>query len=112
VEIPHETVGDILVVTPLNEYLDASNTKEFKRDMAVLFENHPRVVLDLHNVELVDSSGCGAFISFLRQLKSEGGDMKLCAVTRPVRSLFELVRMHRIFDIFNTREEALKAFQV
>jgi hypothetical protein len=29
-------------------------------------------------------------------------------MTKPVRTLFELVRMHRIFDIVNTREEALK----
>jgi hypothetical protein len=28
-----------------------------------------------------------------------------------VRGLFELVRMHRIFDIFGTREEAVRAFQ-
>jgi anti-sigma B factor antagonist len=33
-------------------------------------------------------------------------------VTKPVRALFELVRMHRVFDIYNTREEALKAYQV
>jgi anti-sigma B factor antagonist len=112
VNIPHEMVGSILVVTPQGEYLDASNTKDFKREMAPLLENHPKMVMDLRRVQLVDSSGCGAFISFLRQLKAQGGDMKLCGVTRPVRSLFELVRMHRIFDIFNTREEALKAFEV
>jgi anti-sigma B factor antagonist len=107
-----DLVGDVLVVTPRAEYLDASNIKEFKRDMAPLLEKHARVVMDLSQVELVDSSGCGAFIGFLRQLKSGGGDMKLCAVSKMVRSLFELVRMHRVFDILNTRDEAIKAFQV
>jgi anti-sigma B factor antagonist len=107
-----DLVGDVLVVTPRTEYLDASNIKEFKRDMAPLLEKHPRMVMDLSQVELVDSSGCGAFIGFLRQLKSAGGDMKLSGVTKPVRGLFELVRMHRVFDILNTREEAIKAFQV
>jgi anti-sigma B factor antagonist len=112
VNLAREQVGDVLVVKPQGDYLDASNTKEFKRDMAVLIESHHKLVMDLSQVQLVDSSGCGAFISFLRQLQAKGGDMKLCAITRPVRSLFELVRMHRIFDIFNTREEAIKAFQV
>jgi len=105
-------VGDILVVTPQREYLDASNTKEFKRDMQPLLDAHTKVVMDLHRVELVDSAACGAFIGFLRHLHARGGEMKLCAITKPVRTLFELVRMPRIFDIFNTRDEALKAFQV
>jgi anti-sigma B factor antagonist len=110
-DITRELVGDVLVVKPLGDYLDASNTRDFKRDVGALIDNHSKLVMDLSQIELVDSSGCGAFIGFLRQLEGKGGTMKLCAITRPVRSLFELVRMHRIFDIYNTREEALKAFQ-
>jgi anti-sigma B factor antagonist len=112
VELTRELVGDVLVVTCQEDYLDASNTKDFKREMNTLLANHTRLVMDLSRVQLVDSTGCGAFIGFLRQLQPKGGDMKLCAVTKPVRALFELVRMHRIFDIFNTREEAVRAFQV
>ncbi len=109
-ELTREKVGDITVVTLQGEHLDAGNTKDFKQDVAATVEPNAKVVLDLHQVEFVDSSGCGAILSYLRQLKSAGGDLKLCAVTKPVRSLFELVRMHRVFDIFNTREEAVKAF--
>ncbi|MCC6418152.1 MAG: STAS domain-containing protein [Gemmataceae bacterium] len=111
-EITRDLVGDILVVTPQATFLDVSNTKEFKRDMSALFDTHTRVVMDLSRLEFVDSSACGVFISCLRQLKSKGGDMKLCAVTKPVRTLFELVRMQKVFDIFNTRDEAIKAFRV
>jgi anti-sigma B factor antagonist len=39
-----------------------------------------------------------------------GGDLKLCQVSRPVRGVFELIRLHRICEIVGTREEALKAF--
>jgi anti-sigma B factor antagonist len=112
VDLNREMVGDVLVVTPKGDYLDASNIKDFKREMTPLIESHHKIIMDLGHVQLVDSSGCGAFISFLRQLKAKDGDMKLCAITRPVRALFELVRMHRIFDIFNTRDEAVKAFKV
>lgn len=109
-ELTREKTGDISVVVVQGEHLDASNTKDFKRDVAALVEPNAKVVMDLSQVIFVDSSGCGAILSFLRQLKSAGGDLKLCAVTKPVRSLFELVRMHRVFDIFNTKEEAIKAF--
>ncbi len=92
------------------ETLDASNTKEFKRDVAPVLESDPKLIFDLSKLQFVDSSGLGALLSCLRQLNSSGGDLKLCGMCKPVRALFELVRMHRIFEIFNTREEAIQAF--
>jgi anti-sigma B factor antagonist len=50
-------------------------------------------------------------LSCLRQLSAKSGDLKLCGMSKQVQGLFELVRMHRIFDIFGTREEAVRAFQ-
>lgn len=111
-EIGREKIGDVEVVTLLGEHLDAGNTKEFKRDIAALVQPNAKVVMDLGKITFVDSSGCGAILSYLRQLKSAGGDLKLCSVTKAVRSLFELVRMHKVFDIFNTKEEAVKAYQI
>jgi anti-sigma B factor antagonist len=61
-------------------------------------------------VKFVDSSGLGALLSCLRQVNAEGGDLKICGLTKQVRVIFELVRMHRIFEMFNTREEAAKAY--
>ncbi len=110
-ELTRDKIGDVEVVTPQGEHLDAGNTKDFKRDAGAVVGPSAKVVLDLSRVTFVDSSGCGAILSFLRQLKAAGGDLKLCSVSKPVRSLFELVRMHRVFDIFNTREEAVKSFQ-
>jgi hypothetical protein len=37
--------------------------------------------------------------------------MKLCALTKPVRAFVEIVCLHELVDIFNTRDEAIKAFQ-
>lgn len=110
-EIPTEEVDGVMVaIVPVDE-LDASNSGEFKRDIAPLLQSHSRVVLDLSQLNFVDSSGLGAMLSCLRQLSSKGGDLKLCCMSKPVRALFELVRMHRIFDIYDTKEEAVNAFQ-
>jgi len=76
-----------------------------------LLETHSKLVIDLGRLRFVDSSGLGAFISCLRKLNAKGGDLKLCGMQKPVRAVFELVRMHRIFDIYATREEAVRAFQ-
>jgi anti-sigma B factor antagonist len=106
-----ETVGSVAVATMPVEELDAGNAAEFKRDIAPLLEAHANLVLDLSRLLFVDSSGLGAFISCLRNLNAKGGDLKLCGMSRPVRAVFELVRMHRVFDILATREEAVRAFE-
>lgn len=93
------------------EELDASNAGELKRDMAPILEANARLVIDLTRLRFVDSSGLGAMLSCLRHVSARGGDLKLCGLSRQVRAAFELVRMHRIFDIFPTREEAVRAFQ-
>ena len=110
-ELTTEKVGDVVVVTLPGEQLDASNAKEFKRDVAPLLEPRGKVVFDLAGLSFVDSSGLGAFLSSLRQLNATGGDLKLCGMTKPVRALFELVRMHKIFDIYPTRADAIQALQ-
>jgi len=94
---------------PVDE-LDASNSGEFKRDIAPILQGNNKLVLDLSQLRFVDSSGLGAMLSCLRQLTAKGGDLKLCGMSKQVRALFELVRMHRIFDIYNAREDAVKAF--
>jgi len=112
VELSSDKSGGITFVTLQAESLDASNTQEFKRTAGASVEPNAKLVLDLGSVQFIDSSGCGAILALLRQLSTVGGDLKLCAVTKPVRSLFELVRMHRILEIYNTREEAAKAFNL
>ncbi len=104
-----EERGDAaVVVVPVDE-LDAGNVAEFKRDIAPLLQTHRDLVLDLSPVRFVDSSGLGAILSCLRQLTAKGGDLKLCGMVRQVRTLFELVRMHRIFDIYASQTEAVGA---
>jgi anti-sigma B factor antagonist len=108
----HEKFGDVTVLTLRVEYLDAGNTKDLKRDLNALVEPKAKVVLDLGRVQFVDSSGCGTLLYYLRQLSAVGGDVKLCAVTRPVRALFEMIRMHKVFEICNTKDEAVRAYEV
>ena len=105
-----EQVGDVVVATVPVEELDAGNAAEFKRDIAPVVDSHTKLVLDLSRLRFVDSSGLGAFISCLRKLNAKGGDLKLCGMSKQVRAVFELVRMHRVFDIHATSEQAVRAF--
>ena len=110
-ELMCESISGVLVVVLAGAQLDASTAAEFKCDIAPVVEAHAQVIFDLSRLAFIDSSGLGALLSCLRQLQARGGDLKLCGMAQPVRALFELVRMHRIFHLFDTQEAAIRAFQ-
>lgn len=109
-KVKTEKIDNIAIVTLNGEVLDANTVSEFKNEISLILKTEQYVIFDMNQVQFVDSSGVGAILSSLRTLNSEGGDLKICSLTKPVQALFELVRMHKIFDIFNTREEAIIAF--
>jgi anti-sigma B factor antagonist len=111
VEITSEKVGGVTLATVHGENLDASNIQDFKRDISPLVESNGKLAIDLHQVQFIDSAGCGAILSCFRQVNAVGGQLRLCAVSKPVKALFELVRLHRILDICTTRDEAVQSFQ-
>ena len=104
-----DTVDGVMVVKVTSDSVDASNAKNFKSEFAAVVGDEKHVVVDLAQVEFLDSSGLGALLSCLRNLKADGGDLVLCGLTAPVQSLFELVRMNRIFAIYGDRDEAVRS---
>ncbi len=99
--------GDFTIFTVDEDSIESGNVKAFKQAVQPIVDDGDRVVFDMGSIEFVDSSGLGALLSIMRQLSSKGGELRICGMRKPVRALFELVRFHRILDVFNTREEAL-----
>ena len=56
------------------------------------------VMLDLADVNFIDSSGLGALIIALKMLRTAGGDLYLCSIAEPVRNLLSMTRMDRLFE--------------
>ncbi len=106
-----ERVDDVTVVTVPLEELEISSVDEFKLQMTSIMEESKNIVLDITSVNFVDSSGCGAIIFCLKRLSEAGGDLKLCGVRKPVGTVLRMIRLHRICDILETREEAIEAFR-
>jgi anti-sigma B factor antagonist len=109
-ELGTEKIGDITVVKLPTDVLDASNTEEFKTAITPVIEKSKKVLFEMSKVKFIDSSGCGILLYCLRQLNGLDGTLKLYGVQESVRTLFDLVRMHRIIEVFDTKEEAVKSF--
>ena len=97
-----------VVVSFTQSNLDASSAKAFRDAMQAVTAANDNVLLDMSALSFIDSSGLGALLSCLRSMNAKNGQLRLFGMTKPVLALFELVRMHRIFLIYNSREEALQ----
>ncbi|MDI6688612.1 MAG: STAS domain-containing protein [Desulfobacterales bacterium] len=109
-ELSTENIDDVTVVSLLTEVLDASNADEFKTGFASIAEESKKIILELSRVRFIDSYGCVSLLSCFRQVKGSGGDLKICRVQETVATVFELVRLDRAIDVFESREDAIKAF--
>ncbi len=101
--------GEILVIKPLSTRIDAATANDFKGRMVDRINSgRRRIVLDLSEVDFIDSSGLGALVSSLKAI-GDGGDLVVCGVSEAVMSLFRLTRMNRVFSMFGGREEAIRS---
>ena len=108
--LAYEKRGRVLIVKPLEKRMDLSITDDFKKQMeAFIKEGQALFVLDLSEVDFVDSSGVGAIIACLRMLGGNG-DLVIAGVCEKVMNLFKLTRMDRVFQIFSSSDEALAGF--
>jgi len=106
-QIHQNTNGEVLIVRPLEKRIDAATATEFKEKMSEwIGAGNRRIVLNLADVDFIDSSGLGAIVSSLKRIGTEG-DLVICTVRETVMSLFRLTRMNRVFDIYPSETEAI-----
>ncbi|GMU38150.1 MAG: Anti-sigma-B factor antagonist [Phycisphaerae bacterium] len=99
--------GDATVVR-LAGKIDMSRSPDLHKAMLDLCEQKPaHVVLQLAAVSYLDSSGVGTLVEVARRVKAYSGKLTLVAPNDRVRSIFEVTRLDRFFNIAATEEEVL-----
>ena len=68
-------------------------------------------VVDLSMVNFVDSTALATLVKGMKRSREFGGDFVLCGLDQAVRVIFELTRLDKAFQIFNSRSEAVHALQ-
>jgi anti-sigma B factor antagonist len=109
-KIEKSNENDVLIIKIYSRILDVPKVSEFKEVILPLVKKQKKVLFDLEELFFVDSSGCGAILSCIRQVNADDGEIKICNTNKRVRTLFELIRMHKIVEIYNTRQEAMDNF--
>ena len=106
--VEQRSLGPVLVLTPTRNLTGGKETEELVaaaeqiRDQAT-----PRIVIDLRKIEWISSPGLGALVKIHIGCAKRGGWMRLASVGKRVKDLLLVTRLIRLFDTFDTLEEAL-----
>jgi anti-sigma B factor antagonist len=104
--ITHNQDG-VFTVVSMNGRFDALGARDFKNVISLLLDaQKKRIVLDMAHVDFIDSSGMGALVGVLRTVVKEGGEIRIAGLIPEVHTIFELTRLHRLFDIYETATAA------
>lgn len=104
-------VVDSVVILDIDGEIDLYNAPEIKDTIKQQMDGgHKKIIINLENVSYIDSSGIGALISSLSNLKKIGGGLKIIHVYDSVRKVFELTKLTSFFDIYDSEDEAINAY--
>src|SRR6202046_4880268 len=102
-----------VIVMELPEQLNHLQVKPFLNELQPLLEiDRPSVVLDCSHIKHLDSAGVEMLLHCLEQAMKRDGDLKLAAVSPASAVILELMRVDRLFEVFETTEQAIRSFQV
>ncbi len=92
--------------------VDVYTSMELKKDLNNLIDaGEKRLIINLEKVVYMDSSGLGILVAVLKRIRSEKGNMKLIKLTPGIKKIFELTRLTKFFEIFDTEEVCAKSFE-
>jgi anti-anti-sigma factor len=106
-----ETHGDVIVEVVGLSRATLKEAETFKQTLSNDIETGARkIVVDLRECEFIDSTFLGALVVSLKRLTGLGGDLRLVGFQPAVHSMFELTRMYRVFEAFDSKEDAIHSF--
>jgi anti-sigma B factor antagonist len=101
--------GNTVVLTVEANRIDAANAVYLKDAFAeAIAREDAAILMDLKNVNFMDSSGLGAMVAAMKQLDGKK-KLALCHLSPAVDKVFKLTRMFTVFDIYPSLEDALSS---
>lgn len=100
-----------VIVMEVPAALNHAEAKAFFLELQpLLVEDRPRVVLDCSRLQSVDSAGIEMLLQCMEEAMKRDGDVKLAAVSPAPTATLELMRVDRVFEMFETTEQAAASF--
>jgi anti-sigma B factor antagonist len=99
-------------VVQINGRIELGEGSAAVRDVVrdLLSKGRKKILLNLADVDYIDSAGLGSLVSSFTSVRNDGGELKLVYLTKKVQDLLQMTRLYTVFDIYDDEEAALTSF--
>ena len=107
------TVGDVSVVDISGRIVLGAESASLRSLVTELLSHgHNKILLNLAEVNYIDSTGLGHLVSAFTTVRKHEGELKLLKLTNKVHDLMQITKLYTVFDIRDDETEALKSFGI
>ena len=108
----HAGVRQSIVVIRIGGYLDFTTSDEIDKviERCVRGSNH-KIIVDLADVDYISSRGWSIFLSRLKEIRDNGGDLKLASMKPDVFQVYEVLEFFWFLKSYENLEEAVNEFE-
>jgi anti-sigma B factor antagonist len=108
----YREVGDVAVVDFSGKITLGEGSATLRKLVRELVENGRRkILLNLADVDYIDSSGIGELVGAYTTVRSASGELKLVYLTKRVRDIIQITRLFTVFDVQPDEASAVRSFQ-
>lgn len=98
-------------IIKLSGYLDAHTAPNLEKVISDLFTNNIlNLVINFQELDYISSAGLGVFMSFIEEIREQGGDIVMCEMSDKIYSIFDLLGFPLLFKIFKSERDAFAVF--
>jgi anti-sigma B factor antagonist len=112
VKVTSQRVNDTLAIVEIEDKLmTEEHIKMLQKAVNdLLEENYKNLIVDLSKIKRINSSGLGSLISIYTSTTSKEGTLKIGGLNEFVKNVLRITKLADVFEIFPTKEEAIKSF--
>ena len=110
-KIDARTVGDVQILDCSGKITLGEGTMAIRNKVReVLKEGGKKIILNLSDVNYIDSSGIGELVSTFTTVTNAGGQLKLLNLTKKIQELLAITKLLTVFSVYQSEQEAVASF--
>ena len=110
-KIENRTVGDVHILDCSGKIMLGEGTMAVRNTVREVLKNGgKKIVLNLGDVNYIDSSGIGELVSSFTTVTNQGGQLKLLNLTKKIQELLAITKLLTVFSVYEDEKAALASF--
>ena len=108
-QLQQRWVGDVFVLQCAGRIVAGPEVERLHETIRQGLAQQPHVVLQMGNVQFIDSSGLGTIVRLMSAARAAGGDLKICRLPEMMRKVLAMTNLQKVFEIYEAEDEAILA---